>query len=84
MTGRAAAAYGRLTMSHSRFKLPPVMQRSLADDLKWAALVLTGAFLAFLVLGADDAGVLVGAAIGVLVVIVVLNVIRRSTHRGGA
>ncbi len=71
-------------MSQSRFKLPPLMQRSLADDLKWGAFVLAGAVLAFLVLGADDAGVLIGAAIGVLVVIVVLNVLRRSTHRGGA
>jgi hypothetical protein len=70
-------------MTRSWFKAPPVMQRTFADDLKWGALVLAGAVLAFLVLGADDAGVLVGAAIGVLGVIVVLNVIRRSSRGGG-
>jgi hypothetical protein len=69
-------------MTRSWFKVPPVMQRTLADDLKWGALVLTGAVLAFLVLGADDVGVLVGAAIGVLGVIVVLNVVRRPSRRG--
>jgi hypothetical protein len=65
-------------------KLPPVMERTLADDLKWAALVLAGAMLAFLVLGADDAGVLVGAAIGVVAVIVVLSVLRRGHRPGGS
>jgi len=71
-------------MTRGRFKLPPVMERTLADDLKWAALVLAGAVLAFLVLGADDVGVLVGAAIGVVAVIVVLSVLRRAHPRGGS
>ena len=71
-------------MTRSPFKLPPVMERTLGDDLKWAALVLAGAVLAFLVLGADDVGVLVGAAIGVVAVIVVLSVLRRAHPRGGS
>jgi hypothetical protein len=71
-------------MTRSRFKLPPVMERTPADDLKWAALVLAGAVLAFLVLGADDVGVLVGAAIGVIAVVVVLSVLRRGRPPGGS
>ena len=60
----------------------PLMQRTLADDLRWAAFVLAGVMLALLVLGADDASALGGAVVGVITVVVVLNVLRRVRRPG--
>jgi hypothetical protein len=56
-------------------RMPPVMQRTLADDIRAAVFVFAGAALAALVFG--DAWLLVGSAIGLVVGIVVLNVVRR-------
>jgi uncharacterized membrane protein YfcA len=53
------------------------MQRSLADDLRLALFGLVGATLGYLVLGGGDPSPLVACAIGLALVIVVLNVVRR-------
>jgi uncharacterized membrane protein YeaQ/YmgE (transglycosylase-associated protein family) len=57
------------------------MQRTLADDLKWALFVLTGATLGYLVLGGGDTSLLLGCVIGAVIVIAVLNVLRRVRRR---
>jgi divalent metal cation (Fe/Co/Zn/Cd) transporter len=54
--------------------------RSLTDDLKWALAVLAGVLLGVLVLDAD-AAFLVGAVIGVTVVLVVRGAMRRYRAR---
>jgi hypothetical protein len=54
-----------------------MMQRTLADDLRWALLVLAGAGLGWVLIGDGDASALVGCVVGALVAIVVLNVLRR-------
>jgi len=70
-------------MTGNWFKSPtPLMQRTLADDIRWAAFVLAGVVLALLILGADDASALVGAIVGVITVVVVLNVLRRVRRPG--
>jgi ribose/xylose/arabinose/galactoside ABC-type transport system permease subunit len=58
-------------------KLPPLMQRTLADDLRWALFVIAGALLGYVLLGGGDAAPLLGCIAGALVAIVVLNVVRR-------
>ncbi len=58
-------------------KLPRPMQRTFADDLKWAVAVLLGVLIAFLAFGDSDTGLLVGSLIGVTLAIVGLNVARR-------
>src|SRR5215204_5828780 len=58
-------------------KSPPVMERTLADDLKWALFVLIGATLGYLVFGGGETSLLVGSVAGVVLVIVVLNILRR-------
>jgi uncharacterized membrane protein YfcA len=63
--------------------LPPVWKRTFWDDVKWGLLVLTGAALGYLVFGADDPGLLLGAFLGVVLVITVLNVVRRVRPRQG-
>jgi uncharacterized membrane protein YfcA len=45
--------------------------------MKWAFFALLGVTLGYLVFGADDSSLLLGAFLGVLLVIVVLNVVRR-------
>jgi len=65
-------------------KWPPMMQRTLADDLKWALFVLTGAILGYLAFGGGDASLLLGSIVGAVLVIVVLNVLRRVTRRRNA
>jgi uncharacterized membrane protein YfcA len=45
--------------------------------MKWALFVLVGVTLGYVVFGADDPSLLLGAFVGVLVVVVVLNVVRR-------
>ena len=57
--------------------MPPVMERRLRDDLKWALCVLAGATVAYFVFDVDDPGVLVAAFVGCAVAIVVLNALRR-------
>jgi hypothetical protein len=58
-------------------KMPRPMQRTFADDLKWAVAVLVGVLIAFLAFGDSDTGLLVGSLIGVTLAIVGLNVARR-------
>jgi hypothetical protein len=65
----------------NRTRLPPMMERSLADDLKWALFVFAGAVVGYLVLGGDDTSLLLGCVIGLACVIVVLNVVRRVRRR---
>jgi uncharacterized membrane protein YfcA len=62
-------------------RLPPVWERTLWDDLRWGVFVLTGAALGYLVFGADDPGLLLGAFLGVVLAIAVLNVVRRVRPR---
>jgi inner membrane protein involved in colicin E2 resistance len=64
-------------------RLPPLWQRTLRDDLKWGAFVLVGATLAFVVFGADEPALLVGAFLGVVLVIAVMAVVRRVRPRRG-
>jgi hypothetical protein len=61
-------------------KLPHPMQRTFADDLKWAAAVLVGVLISFMAFGHDDAWLLLGSLIGVTLTIVGLNVARRLTR----
>jgi uncharacterized membrane protein HdeD (DUF308 family) len=62
-------------------KLPPVMQRTLADDLKAALAVFMGVILGYLVFAPDDPSVLLGALIGIALVVVGLNVVRGARRR---
>jgi uncharacterized membrane protein YfcA len=58
-------------------RLPPVWERTLWDDVRWGLLMLTGAVLGYLVFGVHDPGLLLGAFLGVVLVIAALNVVRR-------
>ena len=58
-------------------KLPRPMQRTFADDLKWAAGFLLGLVIGYFTLGGGDAGLLIGGLIGVTITIVGLNIARR-------
>ena len=60
------------------------MQRTLADDLRWALFFLAGVTLGYLVFGDGDTSLLVGAVIGAALVIVVLQVLRRVRRGRGA
>jgi hypothetical protein len=73
-----------MIMNWSWTKSPPMMQRTLADDLKLALFVLTGATLGYLVFGGGDPSPLVGSVVGVVLMIVVLNVLRRLRRRRSA
>jgi zinc transporter ZupT len=64
-----------------RRKLPPMMERTLADDLRWALFVLAGALVGYLLLGGGDAAALLGCVAGALLAIVVLNVLRHVRRR---
>ena len=57
-------------------KLPPVMQRTLADDFKWGLFLFTGAVLGYLVFARGNTSLLRGSLFGIVLVIVVLNVVR--------
>jgi len=57
------------------------MERSLLDDFKAGFAVLLGAAVGYLLVGADDPGLLLGGVIGVVAVTVVLNVVRRLWRR---
>ena len=61
-------------------KLPPIMERTLADDLKVALAVFTGGFLGYLVFAPGDASVLLGGVIGLAIVVVGMNIVR-AVHR---
>jgi hypothetical protein len=62
-------------------KMPPVMERTVVDDLKVALAVFTGALLGYLVFAPDDPSVLLGGIIGLAIVTVVLNVVRAVWRR---
>jgi inner membrane protein involved in colicin E2 resistance len=62
-------------------RLPPLLDRSLRDDVKWALCLLLGAAIAYLVLGPGDPGLLVGSLVGVVLVIVVATIVRRARRR---
>jgi uncharacterized protein YqgC (DUF456 family) len=61
-------------------KLPPVMERTFRDDLKWALAVLAGVTLGYFMLGGEDTSLLLGPFVGA-VVICAFAVLRRITHR---
>lgn len=61
--------------------LPPVMERTVRDDLRAALCVLAGATVAYLSFGIGRPSLLLGYVIGVPVSIVVLDVLRRVKHR---
>jgi hypothetical protein len=65
-------------------KSPPMMQRTLADDVRWALFVLAGATLGYLAFGGGDTALLLGCVVGVVVAILVLSVVRRLRRRRGA
>jgi hypothetical protein len=60
----------------SWWRSPPLMERTLADDLKFGAAFLVGAALAVL-LGLAEWGMVLAAAVGFFLMLVVLNVVRR-------
>jgi hypothetical protein len=62
-------------------KWPPVMERTLVDDIKWAVFVFTGAILGYLAFADGDASLLLGAFLGLVLVVVVLNVVRGVRRR---
>jgi F0F1-type ATP synthase assembly protein I len=70
-----------VAVTMSWYRMPPVMERSLRDDVKAAVFVLLGAGLGYLVTGADDPWLLVGSLIGVTIGIVGINVVRRVRRR---
>jgi hypothetical protein len=61
--------------------LPPVMHRTLRDDLKWAFLFLAGVTLAYFIFGMDDASLLLSFVVAAVVLIIVFNIVRRVTPR---
>jgi hypothetical protein len=56
-------------------RLPPVLDRTPLDDLKWLVAFLGGVLIGFLVFGAD-AGLLAAFAITAVALVVLLNLIR--------
>jgi multisubunit Na+/H+ antiporter MnhG subunit len=70
-----------MIMNWAWTRLPPVMERTLADDLKAALFVFTGVMLGYLIFAPGDASLLLGALIGLALVIVVLNVVRGVRRR---
>jgi hypothetical protein len=57
------------------------MQRTFADDLKWAVVVLVGVIAGYFAFGNGDPGLLIGSLIGATIAIVGLNVARRVSRR---
>jgi hypothetical protein len=64
-------------------KFPPIMERTLRDDVMLTLCFLVGAELGALVFGAD-AAFSQGLAIGGLAMMVALNVLRFTVHPAGA
>jgi hypothetical protein len=56
------------------------MQRTFADDLKWAAAVLVGVIAGYFLFGNGDTSLLIGSLIGITIAIIGLNVARRVTR----
>ena len=61
--------------------IPPLMQRTFADDVKVGAAVLAGVALGCLIFSADWS-MIVAAAFAVVVVTAVVNVARRARRSG--
>ena len=68
-------------MRQGWYRSPPVMERTLLDDVKWGLAVLAGATLGYFVFDVSDASVLVGAVIAVVLVVGVLNLARYASRR---
>ena len=79
-----ASAYGRGTVNWDWAKRKPLMQRSFAEDVVGALFVFAGALLGYLVLDGKDASILLGCAIGLTLMIAVLNVVRYVQRRRNA
>ena len=56
-------------------RLPPVLERTPVDDLKWLVAFLGGVLIGWLVFGADS-GLLVSFVISSVAIVVLLNLIR--------
>jgi hypothetical protein len=57
------------------------MERTIADDVKWALFVFTGAILGYLVFAPGDLSVLLGAFIGLAIVLAATNIVRLVWRR---
>jgi mitochondrial fission protein ELM1 len=68
-------------MNRTWAKLPRPMQRTFADDLKWAVAVLVGVSAGYVAFGDGETALLIGSLIGVTLAIVGLNVARRVSRR---
>jgi hypothetical protein len=79
-----ASAYRRTIVSWDWRKWPPVMERTLVDDLRWAAFVFTGAILGYFAFARGNTSLLLGSFLGLVLAIVVLNVVRRIWRRRNA
>jgi len=56
-------------------RLPPVLERTPVDDVKWLVAFLGGVLIGWLVFGADS-GLLVSFVISSVAIVVLLNLIR--------
>ena len=52
------------------------MERTFADDLKWALFVFVGVLAAYLIFARGETALLLGAVIGLVLVVLALNVVR--------
>jgi hypothetical protein len=68
-------------MNWSWPKIPRPMQRTFADDLKWAVAVLVGVTAGYFAFGNGDTGLLIAGIIGATIAIVGLNVARQVSRR---
>ena len=68
-------------MNWSWAKIPRPMQRTFADDLKWAVAVLVGVIAGYFAFGNGDTGQLIGALIGATIALVGVNLARRVSRR---
>lgn len=68
-------------MNWSWAKIPRPMQRTFADDLKWAVAVLVGVTAGYFAFGNGDTGLLIASLTGAAIAIVGLNVARRVSRR---
>jgi hypothetical protein len=62
-------------------RIPPLMERSPWDDLRWACAVLLGSALGVLVFAPSRPEDLVWRAVGAVLVIAVMTVVRRVARR---
>ncbi|HEX5621955.1 MAG TPA: hypothetical protein VFX51_26245 [Solirubrobacteraceae bacterium] len=68
-------------MNWNWMKVPPVMERTLVDDIKVALGVFTGGLLGYLVFAPDDATVLLSGVIVLTIMVVMLQVVRAVWRR---